>query len=951
MKKKFLALVMTLSMVLSLVPMTALAAGDNQVDTVAAGETTNAGTNEGSQDSGSPTGGDNAGSGDSADTSEAPGANNKDEGKDSGSENTDETTPGSPSTPDTGSGAEGGNTGTGGSTEGGGGSSEPPSTPETPTDAAKIGDKQYKTIAAAIDAATNTDTIVLLRNVTESITINRSLTLDLAGFTLTAEENNRVIDVTPEVALDEDDFKRYDIEELSFPNIAFGLGFFTEDRAENLIKKIVIPQIDVKIMNGTITGGDVTGRIGNNIRFYGGGGGIRISSCNVEIVDCTITGNKAESGGGIFCSTSVVNNQPYSKVVITDCKISDNTACASGDQTISAGGGISSCRCDLKLSGLTVSGNKVNESQCDGGGISARGGKFYMENTTVQKNEAADNAGGILLGAVIERTVKEPIQYTITGGTVANNESKTSGGGIWVENESSQENRHEDNKIIGTTVEKNTSGFGGGIFVGTNAKLTVEGDALILNNKATNTYMGGGGIYATIADLRLGNASVTNNEATNGGGIFAQSAGSNKAELKLSDGAQVEGNHATNGGGIFVRALGKSTMSAEIGDGASVKNNVAENGGGIYVPNGATINVAEGSALYNNTAKEAGDDLWMNGATFTLPKTSEMSGDKQFKISNEENGTVTGWFYDGWVKWDPNAPSASGEAETKGAYVEAARWSMDKADEYSPKDNDTQAIALKAATKKAPSPGGGGGGGGSHKPTVTIPDDVPTGLNGKDHYAYVVGYPDGMVYPQKNITRAEVATIFFRLLEDETREANMTKSNSYNDMKEGAWYTCAVSTLSKMGIIKGYEDGSFKPDASISRAEFAAIAARFDPDGDTTPATFSDVSSHWAKDEISIAANHGWIKGYEDGSFKPDQKITRAETMTLVNRVLKRLPETKDDLHKDMKTWPDNQNESAWFYLAVQEATNSHYQNLKKDGTHEKWESMRETRDWAALEK
>ena len=244
-----------------------------------------------------------------------------------------------------------------------------------------------------------------------------------------------------------------------------------------------------------------------------------------------------------------------------------------------------------------------------------------------------------------------------------------------------------------------------------------------------------------------------------------------------------------------------------------------------------------------------------------------------------------------------------------------------------------------------------GGSGGSHKPTVTIPDDVPTGLNGKDHYAYVVGYPDGMVYPQKNITRAEVATIFFRLLKDETREANMTKSNGYNDMKDGAWYTCAVSTLSKMGIIKGYEDGSFKPDASISRAEFAAIAARFDPDGDKTPATFSDVSSHWAKDEISIAANHGWIKGYEDGSFKPDQKITRAETMTLVNRVLKRLPETKDDLHKDMKTWPDNQNESAWFYLAVQEATNSHYQNLKKDGTHEKWESMRETRDWAALEK
>ena len=274
--------------------------------------------------------------------------------------------------------------------------------------------------------------------------------------------------------------------------------------------------------------------------------------------------------------------------------------------------------------------------------------------------------------------------------------------------------------------------------------------------------------------------------------------------------------------------------------------------------------------------------------------------------------------------------------------------------------NESAALYKNADTKLAEFPkpsvsytikGSSGGHGGNGGGTVTIPDDVPTGLNGKDHYAYVVGYPDGMVYPQKNITRAEVATIFFRLLKDETREANMTKSNSYNDMKDGAWYTCAVSTLSKMGIIKGYEDGSFKPGASISRAEFAAIAARFDPDGDKTPATFSDVSSHWAKDEISIAANHGWIKGYEDGSFKPDQKITRAETMTLVNRVLKRLPETKDDLHKDMKTWPDNQNESAWFYLAVQEATNSHYQKLKKDGTHETWESMRETRDWAALEK
>ena len=244
--------------------------------------------------------------------------------------------------------------------------------------------------------------------------------------------------------------------------------------------------------------------------------------------------------------------------------------------------------------------------------------------------------------------------------------------------------------------------------------------------------------------------------------------------------------------------------------------------------------------------------------------------------------------------------------------------------------------------------------GGSNRPkppVVEIPDDVPTGLNGKDHYAYIIGYGNNDVRPQNNITRAEVATIFFRLLTDETRTANMTKSNGYNDVKDGDWFCCAVSTLSKMGIIKGYEDGSFKPNDPISRAEFAAIAARFDPDGDKTPATFADVTSHWAKDEISIAANHGWIKGYEDGSFKPDQKITRAETMTLVNRVLNRLPEAKDDLHKDMKTWVDNMDETAWYYLAVQEATNSHYFKNKTGTKFEQWTDLRDTRDWSELEK
>ena len=244
----------------------------------------------------------------------------------------------------------------------------------------------------------------------------------------------------------------------------------------------------------------------------------------------------------------------------------------------------------------------------------------------------------------------------------------------------------------------------------------------------------------------------------------------------------------------------------------------------------------------------------------------------------------------------------------------------------------------------------GGGGGGGRKPTVTIPDDVPTGLNGDDHYAYIVGYPNGNVEPNGNITRAEVATIFFRLLTEEVRTANSTQSNSLSDVTRGQWFNHAVSTLSSMGIVKGHNDGTFAPNAPITRAEFAAIAARFDDKNRDTSSKFTDIASHWAKNEIGIAANKGWINGYPDGTFRPNQYITRAEAMTLVNRVLNRLPENSSDLLNSMIKWPDNSDASAWYYLAVQEATNSHYYKTKEN-KFEKWTELRKTRDWTELEK
>jgi len=246
---------------------------------------------------------------------------------------------------------------------------------------------------------------------------------------------------------------------------------------------------------------------------------------------------------------------------------------------------------------------------------------------------------------------------------------------------------------------------------------------------------------------------------------------------------------------------------------------------------------------------------------------------------------------------------------------------------------DNHTIHATFARKHTPTPS---------TPTVEIPDDDALGLNTTDHFAYIVGYGNGEVRPQNNITRAEVATIFFRLLTDDVRDENLTKTNRYSDVAATSWYNTAVSTLSSMGIITGYPDGTFRPNAAITRAEFAAIAARFDNDGDKTAAKFSDIATHWAKDEISIAYNNGWITGYPDGTFGPQRDITRAETMTLVNRVLNRQPETEDDLLPNMTVWTDNANPKAWYYLAVQEATNSHdyERNAKWAAADEQWTAL-----------
>lgn len=221
---------------------------------------------------------------------------------------------------------------------------------------------------------------------------------------------------------------------------------------------------------------------------------------------------------------------------------------------------------------------------------------------------------------------------------------------------------------------------------------------------------------------------------------------------------------------------------------------------------------------------------------------------------------------------------------------------------------------------------------------------VPDKLNGDDHFAYVIGYPDGKVHPEGNISRAETATIFFRLLKSDIRDGNLTADNEFSDVSDGQWHNKAVSTMAKLGIVKGRRADRFDPDASITRAEFAAICARFNTKPVENSGSFSDISGHWAENEIERAAVFGWISGYPDGTFRPDARITRAEAMTMINRVLCRMPQSESDLLDSMVTWPDNK-PSDWHYLAVQEATNSH--DFDRQGeVSESWTKLTSVPDW-----
>ena len=346
--------------------------------------------------------------------------------------------------------------------------------------------------------------------------------------------------------------------------------------------------------------------------------------------------------------------------------------------------------------------------------------------------------------------------------------------------------------------------------------------------------------------------------------------------------------------------------------------------------------------FWNYTAAD-----WVKPITLTLAGL-KVRADKAATVTENTatwktlraSGTVEGGFTYITVDVPSNVGNAAELAANKD-YVKTLAFGND-ADITEWKSNEVT-LLLKRSSASAPvvpNPNPGG-------------SKEPSDLNITDHFAYVIGYPDGTVRPDGNVTRAEVATIFFRMLKDDAREKYWKTDNRYSDVKSTDWYNNAISTLSNMGIIDGYPDGTFRPNAGITRAEFAKIAVSFFKDNvrETIGDRFSDIHGKWYTEYVNLANELAIVNGYPDGTFRPDNKIIRAESMTIVNNTLRRTPCKEGLLPVSvMITWPDNA-ASAWYYEAVQEATNSHEYSRASTTAKEQWTKLLPVRDWAAFER
>ena len=798
---------------------------------------------------------------------------------------------------------EGSSAETGGE-QGGAGNSENGNTPApapAETFTAKIGDTKYETLDAAINAAQDGDTIEIGENCTLTVgTIKKAVVINGNSNTITIPEQgteNHALNINASLTFNKANVVfTNDIDNVNQWSVTMNSdGVLTLDEGSTCTIEThgiyASPNAVINVYGGsklTIRNTTYTAMMAENYALL-----------NIENDSHLLIENSAINGMTRFITTVT-----GSTLRVLNC----------------ANQGLVRCPLTLDDSTAEISGNDYGISGYNKTDV------LTMKNGSSLTMEDNNSAGIFLYGGNID--VQDGTTLTITG--------------------TGKDLDNTDDRSVGAlAVYYYYNTYAANVTFADGASVNLVDNAVSAINNDGTLYIGKG-------------TTITNNgsKALYGGGI------QNRGDITIAPDAKVYNNRASVAGDDIYNTTGDG-MDRD-------KNTVTYTGSLTLSPVGENWVLDDcGDPIvgwYHDGKEKLTDNTykrWNGDATDDSYYADEYTVDKKavsdalaLKAAHGKFCNVT-YEVTGDIPSDAGAAPASAKVKMGGSYTVApaqttsqsrytfSGWRINGSGDVVTEIKDIQQdVKLIGVWTRRSS----GGGGGSRKPTVDIPDDVPTGLNGDDHFAYIVGYPNGNVEPNGNITRAEVATIFFRLLTEEVRTANSTQSNSLSDVTRGQWFNHAVSTLSSMGIVKGHNDGTFAPNAPITRAEFAAIAARFDDKNTDTSSKFTDIASHWAKNEIGIAANKGWINGYPDGTFRPNQYITRAEAMTLVNRVLNRLPENSSDLLDSMIKWPDNSDASQWFYLAVQEATNSHYYKTKEN-KFEKWTKLRKTRDWTELEK
>lgn len=738
----------------------------------------------------------------------------------------------------------------------------------------------------------------------------------------------------------------------------------------------------------TMNGGEISGNTAN------GGGGVAIIGSTMVMNGGTISNNstyktsgQGSYGAGVYVADYANASGGDTLFTAQPASFEMNGGKITGNTALDYGGGVLtfpqySKKITININNGEISGNKVTKGS--GGAVAAFFGvtELNIKGGTLTGNSAYQFGGGVFLYGTTN--------VTIPGGTISENKALRGGGGVCLREGSAVTQ-------TGGSIENNVAKVGGGIYSGT---YTMTGGVIKDNNnsltEAARLSTLGDGVFVGTA-FNLGNDAEisTNNDVYLTAGDPISKEGRYINVISPYTGAstakpiQIHSEDRTVENTEIGTQLVRYTTDAG-GDTAAAKADAD----GIFVP---SWKMSKGLVI--GQSKAAGKTDWMtyvpsikiqyqwvstdNPSDVTPPADDYIRTGTAYTAkaqeATHENYTFAGWFTDaactlsytdGTVlntdtilcgKWDKIAtpPSSGGGGGSHGTKYYILHYESNGGTKYEDeKYKKNTVVILDKIPKRAGYTFTGWYADQELTDKITKikmtsdktvyagwkATDVPETLNSDNHFAYIVGYEDGLVRPNADITRAEVAAIFFRLLKDDVRDSNLTAENAFNDVTFGLWHNKSISTMANIGILKGRTADTFVPNAPITRAEFAAICSRFDQSNVEIKSDFNDISGYWAEKEIRRAASLGWIKGYTDGSFKPDQNITRAEAASMINRMLHRLPETVEDLLDGMVQWQDN-NPSDWYYINMQEATNSH--DFKQKGEiNEHWTKLTENPNW-----